>query len=424
MDVLFVCATWHGLAKLRLHTDATLELLDEITVSLGETLRHFVKTTCSKFNTRELPREAAARSRQAASAQKGKKRKSVGTPAAATAHMATSTAAATTRRPKTLNLNTYKFHSLGDVPATIRRYGTTDSYSTELAKHRTVKARYQRTNRKEYRRQIARIERREARLRRIHMRTSPLARADDETVRQANPEIHHVIGRTENLPLHIGAFVTDHTGDPAVFAFIPKLKRHLLPRIKAMLSRSIPEPTTDSAAALTSDLWQKVHLKHDRIYKHNLFRVNYTTYDVRRGEDIIHVNTSHRNIMVLNPLFTPDNGEHPYWYARVLGIYHANVFYLGEGNTDYNPQRVEFLWVRWFSCMDGVPSGWKHRRLDRLKFPFLNDEDAFGFLDPSDVVRGCHVIPRFFTGKARDDIRGLSKLANDVSDYGSYYINR
>jgi hypothetical protein len=32
---------------------------------------------------------------------------------------------------KKFNLQTYKFHSLGDYADTIRRYGTTDSYSTE-----------------------------------------------------------------------------------------------------------------------------------------------------------------------------------------------------------------------------------------------------------------------------------------------------
>jgi len=35
------------------------------------------------------------------------------------------------RRKKTLNLNTYKFHALGDYVETIKMYGTTDSYSTE-----------------------------------------------------------------------------------------------------------------------------------------------------------------------------------------------------------------------------------------------------------------------------------------------------
>jgi hypothetical protein len=35
------------------------------------------------------------------------------------------------RLPKQLNLGTYKFHSLGDYPQHIRRFGTIDSYSTQ-----------------------------------------------------------------------------------------------------------------------------------------------------------------------------------------------------------------------------------------------------------------------------------------------------
>ncbi|KAJ3724782.1 hypothetical protein C8R42DRAFT_640705 [Lentinula raphanica] len=42
---------------------------------------------------------------------------------------------------KLFNLNTYKFHALGDYPWTIRTFGTTDSYSTQLSEleHRRVK---------------------------------------------------------------------------------------------------------------------------------------------------------------------------------------------------------------------------------------------------------------------------------------------
>ena len=36
------------------------------------------------------------------------------------------------RHPKTFSLNTYKIHSIGDYAATIRKYGTTDSYTTEI----------------------------------------------------------------------------------------------------------------------------------------------------------------------------------------------------------------------------------------------------------------------------------------------------
>jgi hypothetical protein len=35
------------------------------------------------------------------------------------------------RQPKQLNLKTYKYHALGDYLHTIRRVGTTDSYSTQ-----------------------------------------------------------------------------------------------------------------------------------------------------------------------------------------------------------------------------------------------------------------------------------------------------
>jgi hypothetical protein len=35
-------------------------------------------------------------------------------------------------QPKTLNLNTYKIHALGNYVSTIREFGTTDSYSTEM----------------------------------------------------------------------------------------------------------------------------------------------------------------------------------------------------------------------------------------------------------------------------------------------------
>jgi hypothetical protein len=34
--------------------------------------------------------------------------------------------------PKSFTLNTYKFHALGDYVDTIRTFGTTDSFTTEL----------------------------------------------------------------------------------------------------------------------------------------------------------------------------------------------------------------------------------------------------------------------------------------------------
>jgi hypothetical protein len=171
--------------------------------------------------------------------------------------------------------------------------------------------------------------------------------------------------------------------------------------------------------------WQSVVLKHDRFYKHNIMRLNYTTYDVRREEDTIHAGISHCNVMTLNSAFADDSRKHPFCYAHVLGIFHANVVYLGEQNLDYRPRRLEFLWVRWYSVDEDVQSGWKGLKLDRIRFPpITNNTEAFGFLDPVDVLRGCHVIPAFSQGKVHPDGRHFSGLARDQNDWIVYYINR
>jgi hypothetical protein len=179
----------------------------------------------------------------------------------------------------------------------------------------------------------------------------------------------------------------------------------------------------DSGTSLKSDLWQSVLFKHDRMFKHNIMRVNYTAYDVRRCEDVIHTGSAKpANIMVLQPNTASlpcDN--HPFWYAQVLGIYHVNVIYIGEGNMDYSPERIEFLWVWWYELIDDCRSG---QQLDRVRFPPLALEDSFGFLDPGDVLRACHIIPGLRGGKVHQDGIGLSHCARDCDDWTFYLVNR
>ena len=106
-------AHWHGLAKLRMHTDATLAVLDSETSVLGNQLRDFQSNTCSAYKTCELDREMAARKRrQERSDIDHHSRRG--------------------RQPATLSLSTYKFHALGDYVSTIKQYGTTDSYTTAI----------------------------------------------------------------------------------------------------------------------------------------------------------------------------------------------------------------------------------------------------------------------------------------------------
>lgn len=169
----------------------------------------------------------------------------------------------------------------------------------------------------------------------------------------------------------------------------------------------------------------KILFKDDRLYQHRIFRINYTTYDVRRGQDVINPSTSHRNIMVLaDHGGSSDTSIHRFIYGRVLGIYHANVFYTGTSMHDFQPRRVEFLWVRWYAHSSNSPNSWNSYKLNHLTFPPMADDGSFGFLDPSDVLRGCHILPRFHAGKRYRDGIGLSRITKDANDYHSYFQNR
>jgi hypothetical protein len=99
--------------------------------------------------------------------------------------------------------------------------------------HRTSKARYSGTNKREFIKQITQIERRQERIRRIRMRNlgdgdiNPL----DESV-ATNPDIHHCIAKSEAHPEHIGLFIKKNQGDPAVevYALPSSPELSLMPR--------------------------------------------------------------------------------------------------------------------------------------------------------------------------------------------------
>lgn len=116
LRLLFICSHWHGLAKLRMHTDNTLKILDDATTDIGTAFRTFKAKTCSAFHTRELKREKEARQRR-------QQKQSGGANESAQSSSAS--------LPKTFNIQIYKFHALGDYADTIRTFGTSDSFSTE-----------------------------------------------------------------------------------------------------------------------------------------------------------------------------------------------------------------------------------------------------------------------------------------------------
>jgi hypothetical protein len=206
------------------------------------------------------------------------------------------------------------------------------------------------------------------------------------------------------------------------------LKDHLVQRIKAHGTFS-PAPNLEGIHYSSNESHQpecdSVLFKGDRMYNHRMIRFNYTTYDVRRSQDVVNPNTSHRDIMLLaNPTEMEAQSGHQFLYARVLGIYHVNAVYTRKGMLNYSSQRLDFLWVRWFEHVRSTAVGQQNSALDSIRFPPMPSEAAFGFVDPSDVLRSCHIVPNFARGKVHVDGFGLSRCARDSDDWRNYYVGR
>jgi hypothetical protein len=112
-----------------MHTDQTLKILDEMTVLIGAEFRAFMDNTCPAFDTKELAREVDARERRNLKKAQDQSKSSV--------RLESDSGKQLQQRPERrrmkFSLRSYKYHSLGDYANTIRRLGTTDSFSTEPA---------------------------------------------------------------------------------------------------------------------------------------------------------------------------------------------------------------------------------------------------------------------------------------------------
>jgi hypothetical protein len=198
--------------------------------------------------------------------------------------------------------------------------------------------------------------------------------------------------------------------------FIPKLKDHLL-------SRLLGQEFDGDESVYTDEDRHMVRIIGDRIYSAKVLRVNYTTYDIRRDQDSMNPRT-HCNVIVTSPETGPN--AHPYWYARVLGVFHAKVMHIGPEARNRSVQHMEFLWVRWFGVEPGYRWGFKAARLPKIGFVPDTDSSAFGFLDPSLVIRGCHLVPSFANGRTTELLHTsastAARLPEETDDWANYYV--
>jgi hypothetical protein len=198
--------------------------------------------------------------------------------------------------------------------------------------------------------------------------------------------------------------------------FIPRLKNHLL-------SRLLNHEFDSDEVEYTNEDQSTVQIIGDQIYSAKVLCINYTTYDIRRDQDSMNPRT-HCDIMVLST--ETGLSAHRYWYARILGVFHARVMHSGPEAKNYSVQHMEFLWVRWFGMEPSYRWGFKSARLPKIGFVPDADEGAFGFLDPSLVIRGCHLVPCFAGGRTPDLLHSSAPTAarqpDEVDDWLNYYV--
>ena len=266
-------------------------------------------------------------------------------------------------------------------------------------------------------------------------RGGTLSFADSEELSPAAPETRYQVSDSQRFPVHIHEWLDRHRDDPATKVrlyscrsgmtphsvpqnFLPHLRDHLLAR---MLGK---EYNGDEDGMSPADL-RRLSIEKDRMYLHKVLRVNYTTYDMRRGQDSINPRT-HPNIMLLAHEDDDEAGEHPFWYARVLSVFHVYVRLASSFLSQ--PDRVEkldVLWVRWYGRDATAPGGVETRRLHRVGFVPHEDPYAFGFLNPACVVRASHIIPAYAHGQMRDllppSVCARRRDEGDM-DYMYYYI--
>ncbi|KAI0739819.1 hypothetical protein C8Q80DRAFT_1274845 [Daedaleopsis nitida] len=204
------------------------------------------------------------------------------------------------------------------------------------------------------------------------------------------------------LPLEDDRIIMDMLFELANWHALAELRIHhditlaSLERATAHMRNS----TYSEGEEFTKGQLNSVRILDDKIYQHKYIRLNYTTYNMRRKQDIIHRRWQ-ADIMVPSPEWDESS---PYWFARVIRW-----------------QDYDLLWVRWYTSPPPPPSGsaknshtedssgsdaeaaasgthltgFQYRCQPHLQFVDANDpdNDLFSFIDPEDVIRAAYILP-------------------------------
>ncbi|KZV72799.1 hypothetical protein PENSPDRAFT_750617 [Peniophora sp. CONT] len=405
-DMQFTLLEWHAFGKLRMHWDSTRDWFRTSTTRLGAYVRRFKRETEKVYMTTDLPKEVQARSRRKATKAKT---------------TSATTVSATTAKERTLSINTSKYHNLGHFHEVIPEIGSLVGASTQQseAEHRRGKNEFERVSKSDVVRGISKLERR---TKKIHVMNEweKLAKSDSPSLRFQDseplpftePHDHHHIARSQNFPVDIDNWLYKNRTDPAFKGYLRLLRDHLL-------SRLTDEPDD---GRFTPDNRLNVKITKNRMYRHKVLRVNYTTYDMRIDQDSINP-TSHPFAMMLSP--APEGG-HPYMYAQIVAIFHVHARLEGEQSTPESRKEQLFnvLWVRWMALDPEHTGGFRAKRLYRVGFVPIGDPDTepFGFINPADVLRASHMVPAFAHGRTAA-LMSPSIVRPQEDEWRWHYVN-
>ncbi|KIK10462.1 hypothetical protein PISMIDRAFT_46798, partial [Pisolithus microcarpus 441] len=113
------------------------------------------------------------------------------------------------------------------------------------------------------------------------------------------------VRKSQHRPIDLASFIRKNSSDPALQEFTLRLKCHLLPHIRAMHilasepSALQPLEGLDASYDASEATVDHLLIRSNRIYQHHVLWVNYTTYNVRCGQDIFNPTTDHHDIMML-----------------------------------------------------------------------------------------------------------------------------
>lgn len=154
----------------------------------------------------------------------------------------------------------------------------------------------------------------------------------------------------------------------------------------------------------------KVIIVNNALHIHRVLRLNYTTYDVRRDQDVINPRT--RSDVILLP---PDAAgeEHPYQYGRIDAIFHVIVEHVGRDSQTSRQQILDVCWVKRYAVDTVVKGGFKEKRMHRVGPTGDDDRWGYVFIDPKHIVCAAHLVPVFAEGE----------IGGGIDEYYRYYVN-